>query len=368
MTRRVAIERAPAAARAAAVGALATGLVLSALASAQPEPPSPAPEAPAAAQPERPSSASEAPASADDSNAVFQQGLAKYEAGQVAEAAEQWEQLRERLGPDRGWKLLYNLGLAYDRMGDATLAVERFESFLVQVAARVGALPVEYEQRREDAALRLLALKQSHGAVVLPPAVGSVRVRIDDATTRAVGFTAYLQPGDHGVTLIGSAGATRTERITAVAGQSIELDTRDPALALAVAPPTGRRSSGPIGGDRLAEPAEFPTTVVLIGAGLTAAAVVLPTALWYYAADQREEADDLGRGHTGYAAAVEDFESARTAYQVSYLLPATLGAATLGVAIWGLIEVGSTSEAPLPVDGSAVVTSEGGFFWLQARF
>jgi hypothetical protein len=98
------------------------------------------------------------------------------------------------------------------------------------------------------------------------------------------------------------------------------------------------------------EAPEFPSIVVGVGAGLTVASFALPIALYFRAQGEFDEADELGPGHTGYAAARDEFESANVAYQVSWALPAALGAVTLGVAIWGAVHV-SSGDGSAPKEG-----------------
>jgi len=337
---------------------------------AQPAPP-PGSEAPSAsaAPPPSPAEPGESP------DAVFRRGLELYDTGRYAAAAVLWEKLLDELGADKGWKLNYNLGLAYHAMGEATLAVERFESFLQRVAAEAQALPAEYEERRQDAASRILTIAREHGAVVLPAGPVAVHVRIDGGPPRPSGFVAYLRPGPHVIEIIGPSGIARLVEVSAAAGESITVDTRDRAAepaaptaavpsppSTAVPPPPATAPTGPA---EPPSPAEFPTTLVLVGAGLTAASFVFPAVMWKLADDERAEAEALGPGHTGYAAAVDSFESARTSYELSYILPAALGAATAAVAIWGVVRVSSDATVHA---AAAPTPTGGGQLWLGGTF
>jgi hypothetical protein len=182
-----------------------------------------------------------------------------------------------------------------------------------------------------------------------------------------VGFTAYLKPGEHRVEIVGKGAAARVERVVVAAGATQRVDTSDPtpppAPAPAPVPPAPPAPEPP----PKSEPRAFPTAIVLVGAGLTAASFALPIALWRVAAGKRDDADALGVGHTGYASAREDFESARTAQYASYALPAGLGAITLGVAIWGWIHV-ANDGAGASVEGRLLPAPEGASFDLRLRF
>jgi hypothetical protein len=94
------------------------------------------------------------------------------------------------------------------------------------------------------------------------------------------------------------------------------------------------------------EPPSFPTAWVLVGAGLTAASFVLPGIMFARASDARDDADAFGPGHTGYGAARETFDDRRSAYELSYLLPAGLGAITATIAVVGAVRMATWSPAP----------------------
>jgi tetratricopeptide (TPR) repeat protein len=298
---------------------------------------------PSPSAPDPPASSPEAPA--DDTNARFAEGLALFESGKHDEAAASWEQLLRDIGPARGWKLNYNLGLAYYAADRATLAVERFEAFVQRVAAETAALNEALEQRREDAAAKLGAIRASHGAVLLPPAP-KVTVSVDDQPSRPVGFTAYLLPGRHRVLVIGAEGHQRVSSLEVLAGRQQTIDTRDPKpapVSVPMPPPVVRPAL-----PSSEEPPGFPTIVVAIGVGLTAAGFILPAVMYGRASDARTTADDLGAGHSGYPAAVDDFESARRTYRLSWALPGVIGAITAGIAVYGVIRVTTAEPGASP--------------------
>lgn len=257
--------------------------------------------------------------------AVFAEGLASFEAGRYAEAVATWEGLLRAVGEERGFKVLYNLGLAYEARGDATRAIERFEAFLARLSAQPSELTRDLEERRQDAAERARALKAARGAVEVPAPPGrACAVRIDGAEPRPAGFTAYLSPGEHAIEVFAGSKEARTVRIQAEAGKAQSVDTSPPA-----APPPPPRVVVVQAGE--AKP-QLPSVWVLGGGTLAVASLALPLGLGLHAADLRSEAEALGRGHTQYAERVRQFEGARTAYLASYAAPAVLGAATLAVA------------------------------------
>ncbi len=86
--------------------------------------------------------ATPAPTAATDQNALakyrerFKLGMERYKAGAVAEAVEYWEPIYGDLGPTDGYRLAYNLGIAYAELGDTVRAAERLRSFLGEIDVR----------------------------------------------------------------------------------------------------------------------------------------------------------------------------------------------------------------------------------------
>ncbi|MBI4701863.1 MAG: hypothetical protein HY744_12045 [Deltaproteobacteria bacterium] len=227
----------------------------------------------------------------------------------------------------------------------------------------------ELEQRRQDAAGRVQAIKASCGALVLAAARGASpasAARIDGALPRALGFTAYVAPGPHVVEVIGPTGAVRRVDLAVQAGESIAIDTSDPAPPPPPPPPPPAPQFVPVVLRPAPEPARFPTLWVALGAGATVLSFALPVALGVDTAARHDAALELGPGHSGYAAALDDYESARTAYEVSFALPAVLGAATAAVAVVGAIRVyaGRRHEVGLAATANAGTVVP----WLGGRF
>jgi hypothetical protein len=243
-----------------------------------------------------------------------------------------WEKVRASMGEQRGWKVLYNLGLAYEKVGDATHAVERLEGFVQRLAEQPGTMGAELDERRQDALQRVHALQESNGALrVLAPTGERALVRVDAQPPRAAGFTAYLAPGEHDIEI--DPGTPRARRVTvtlrAGASQDFPVERAPPS-----APHTpGDASASTLGAGvgvarageaaRAPEPRAFPTAWAIAGGVVTIAAGAAPFAFGLHAAAKRDDAARLGVGSTQYPSAVNDFTSARTVYYVSYAIPAT---------------------------------------------
>jgi hypothetical protein len=284
----------------------------------------------------------------DDPRARHERAEELFAAGKHAEAAAIWEDLLKTVGPDKAWRANYNLGLCYSEIDRPTLAVERFEAFVLRIQALVE-VPAELAELRDDAKTRMEAIRASHGRLELPAAAG-VRVRIDGGELRDVGFTAYVTPGQHSVEVVGADGAVRQETVKVAAGRAIAIQTTAPRPA-----PQPPEPPPPPKVVVVEEAPSFPTVWVLIGAGLTAASFVFPGVMYARASDARDEATALGAGHTDYAGARETFADRYTAYELSYLLPAGLGAVTGVVAVVGAITV-ATWTPPAEREGVAALT------------
>jgi len=66
----------------------------------------------------------------------FKQGMDRYNQGAAAEAIGYWQPIYRELGEQKGYRLAYNLGVAYAELGDATKAAEHLQAFVTEVDAR----------------------------------------------------------------------------------------------------------------------------------------------------------------------------------------------------------------------------------------
>lgn len=264
------------------------------------------------------------PTAAND--ATFRSGLDQYGQGNYIGAIATWESLLATLGEERGYKVLYNLGLAYQAIGDVTRAIERYDAFVRQVGAR-GAPGAELASRADDARTRSGELQASHGAVhVRPPTRGGlVLTRVGSSEPRAAGYVVWLAPGNHTIELFVGTDHARSVVVAVERGRRVDIDTSPPEASPApLAPsPAPERHDGPATPrSRSVEP------LVVAGAIATVASVGAPIGLYFVATSKRNDASALGPGNSGYTDARASYETWRTAYFVSYALPVTLGVAT----------------------------------------
>jgi hypothetical protein len=68
----------------------------------------------------------------------FRHGMDRYRERAFDEAIADWEPIYADLGPERGYRLAYDLGVAYAEIGDTVRAVERLQAFVSEVDARRG--------------------------------------------------------------------------------------------------------------------------------------------------------------------------------------------------------------------------------------
>jgi tetratricopeptide (TPR) repeat protein len=322
-----------------ALGALALGLSVASASPAAADAETPQPEDPRLAH--------------EEAEELFNQG-------EFRRAADLWESVLARVGPDKAWRANYNLGLCYQKLGEATLAVERFDAFITRVKA-MAEVPEALAVLAEDAETRSAAIRASHGGVALAASPG-VKVRIDGGEARDVGFTAYLAPGVHTVEIVYPVGARRVE-LDLHAGRVIAVDTTPPAPERPTPlPPPSRPEEAP----------SFPTVLFVVGLSVTAVSFVLPGVLFAVADESRSEAEALGAGHSGYAAARDEFEGDRAAYQLSYILPGALGAITAAIAVVGAVRVATGSPSPAKDAARAAagvsLSPGGGVVWLSGGF
>jgi hypothetical protein len=109
----------------------------------------PAPAAPAASSSEEP---------LEKYRERFKAGMDRYKAGDLAGAIATWEPILHELGEQKGYRLAYDLGVAYAELGDAPRAVERLGAFLAEIDARQSrgeALAAILRKEEADARSRL---------------------------------------------------------------------------------------------------------------------------------------------------------------------------------------------------------------------
>jgi hypothetical protein len=301
----------------------------------------------------------------------FRAGLEKYRAGAFAEAILIWENIYRELGPEKGYRLAFNLARAYEQFGDPTRAAESYDAYVASTTRRREAgeslEPIVAKQEAEAIA-RLAELAATQGRIRIS-AERSVLVKIDAGPERLVpssGWTAYVTPGKpHTVTFDpGTPEAKQVDANVAV-GELVELSPpplrASPPIASAATPRIERTTS-----ERPYGPA-----VVYLAAGVTVVSAALPAFFYaragsirsdYDAAVTQADASRRAGDRAAYDTALgsgkslrDDYTSTRSAAQISLAVPIVLGVATVGLAAYWLLgaKASPAGAVALPRPGGA---------------
>jgi hypothetical protein len=269
------------------------------------------------------------------SRAQFRRGMEAYTAGDYAGAIVVWQAIYDTLGPERGYRLAFNLGRAFDAFGDASRATEFYDVYLGAVRARRArgeALPELVERQAHDAEARLEELSRSRGRVRVPPTKAPVLVRVDRGTERPAGFSVLLAPGPH--TLTFRTGATSVERtIDVVAGEERVVEPPPPEEA------PRRREPVPVFETRTVRP--FSPVWIFVGAGATAVSVLVP-AIQYGSALSIASTHDASDDPLERERLASEYSGAKTAAYTTLSIPIVLGVAT--IALGTAFVLGARSE------------------------
>jgi hypothetical protein len=180
----------------------------------------------------------------------FKQGMDRYQAGAYTEAIGYWEPIYGELGEQRGYRLAYNLGVAYEELGDATRAAERLQSFLTQVAAkreRGEAQPPLVEKEEADARQRIAALTAAKGRIHIDPGTPPVATQVDAMAPRLAAFIAWVNPGSHTVTFSPGTPDAQSRTVEVHPGELVDVvrPAATTATATALTPPLSAPSRAP---------------------------------------------------------------------------------------------------------------------------
>ncbi len=281
-----------------------------------------------------PSARAQAPADDPDRRA-FERGLQCFDGEQYFCAVESWEALIERVGAPRAWKVLYNLGVAHDALGDATRALDRWESFLEVAPAG------EAEGQRADAARRIAGLRARFGEIDVRSADGvAALARVGAGKERPAGFRVLVAPGRHEVVITAPGRPIQRVTVDIAAGVRREVQVASELPAAPQPRPSPPREQQIPASDA---GVDLPTGLAIGFGAATVVSFALPLGLGLRAGSLRDDAI-AAPTRASYDAATSDYEGARTAYSVSYVLPAALGAATVGFLLWALAE--GDADAP----------------------
>jgi hypothetical protein len=298
----------------------------------------------------------------------FKIGMERYKAGDLGEAIRYWEPILRDLGPSKGYRLAYNLAVAYQEHGDATRAAERLLTFLTEVEARrerKETLEQVVVKEEADARSRLAALNGTKGRIRIP--AGALAVQIDAVEPRLAGFVAYVAPGPH--TVVFGPGTSQAEKkeVTVGAGEIIEVAPTPPPPPPKVEPPPPppppkvEPPPPPPPRTRTLHEVErpFSPVVLYVGGGLTVASVIIPVVTYSNAFDIKSEHDSSTSSETRQHLEAR-YDGVRTGAYATLAIPITLAAATAGLSLWYFL--GSREKITVvPVVGAGTVGVRGRF-------
>lgn len=305
----------------------------------------------------------------------FNLGMDRYDAGAVSEAVGYWEPIYRQLGPKAGYRLAYNLGVAYGHLGDPTRAAERLQAFLDEVDGRRGqgqALGAVVAKEEADAHQRMADLTASKGRIRIPAAEPPVSVQVDASEPRVAGFVAWVEPGEHTVTFELGGSKSETRVVKPMAGELVEVRPSVPSAAPPPVPPppaTPSTPSPPLATEPTAPKdirtvhvtkRPFSPAVWAVGIGLDVAACITAVVLEDRTMSLRDQLVS-SQISTGVIATGDRsrFDQERTWSYTAVGGAVGLGAITAGLVSWYF--VGSSHQAVLvqpafaPEKGGAIV-------------
>jgi len=341
-------DRHPCPRLAGAVTTLALGLVVS-RANAQGAP-SEVPEG--APKGQRPEIASAAADPLDALRGRFREGMEKYRARAFGDAIVIWESIYRELGPEMGYRVAFDLGRAYDEVGELIKAAEHYQTYLDRVSVRRAAgesLETNVQTQETIARERLERIIHIYGAVHVAPARRTIIVHVDNAAPRVAGFTVYVEPGAHTVTF-GTGPTAESRKVVVRRGELLEVE------APADTPVVEQRFQ-----TRVEHP--FAPLVLGVGAGVAVVSLVLPAVLRANALSIKDQYDGAAN-RADKERLRSDYDSARSNAYAAIAVPAVLAAAAGGLALWYVLGRRET-RVPLP---TATVTPAGGSAGVSARF
>jgi hypothetical protein len=217
----------------------------------------------------------------------FKRGMERYQAGALAEAIAYWEPVYRELGEQRGYRLAYNLGVAYQELGDATHAAEHLQSFLDEVEVLRGRgedLPPIVEKETGNARARVARLVATSGRIHIEATSAPRTARVDASEPRLAGFVAWVAPGDHTVTFAEGTPDAESRSVEVRAGELIDIAPNNPSphpppapVVVNVLPPpapqiaTHRETFHP-----------FPWPLIAVSGGVALAAGIAAVPLYLY--------------------------------------------------------------------------------------
>jgi hypothetical protein len=297
----------------------------------------------------------------------FKLGMERYRAGALAEAIGFWEPIYRELGDSKGYRLAFDLGVAYQQLGDATHAAERLQAFLTEVEARRSrgnTLESIVEREEVDARARVETLIATKGRIHVEAVSTPRSARLDASEPRLAGFVAWVTPGEHHVTFAVGTPEQETKTVVVRAGELIEVAPTPPASPLpspgpvGVYPPPATRTPVLIRRE-IRHPFVWPLMAVTGGVAAAMAIVAAPLE------DHAWQLYDRYRVQPPDPVHQDDFRNARTSAYAAVAGAIGFAAVTAGLVTWYFL---GTAERDVIITPAAAPEHGGASLAVTGRF
>lgn len=274
----------------------------------------------------------------------FRAAMERYKEGAYADAIVVWEAIYRELGPEKAYRLAFNLGRAYDAYGDATSAAERYEAYLIEVERRETrgeALEENVTRQAVDARARLAELARSRGRIHVLAAVDRPTVaRIDEGEARPAPFSSLVAPGAHVVVFDPRTPSETRHDLSVLAGEAV--DVRPPVRPVAEAVPSKRTPVATAPTSPIRRP--YPLWVPLGVGGAALLSMAIPILTYRHALDLQERHDDPATPTADRDQLSADYDGARQTAYLSLAVPIALAAGAAAL-FAGYYFTGSKSDS-----------------------
>jgi hypothetical protein len=302
----------------------------------------------------------------------FRTGMDRYKAGDYAGALYSWEPIYRDVGPEKGYRVAFDLARAYEKFGDATRAAERYEGFISQVDARRGrgeALEALVLKEETEARARLADIVAARGRIHVE-ATPPTSARVDALDPRLTPFTAYVPPGTHVVTFAPGMHDEVKQETAVAAGQIVTVVAPVPTASVATPVPAPPAPTAPATTPTPAPPPPaptlarvehrvehpFPAGVLVASSVVTLGAVVFTTVEYARASSARSDFNGAAGDPTHQAGIRDTYDGERTGAYAGLGASIGLGVITGALSTWYLA---GAREHDVPV-APVVVPTEGG--------
>jgi hypothetical protein len=290
----------------------------------------------------------------------FKLGMDRYKAGAMAEAIRYWEPVYRELGPQTGYRLAFDLGVAYGEIGDVTRATDRLQAFLDEAAARHArseTLEPIVLKEEDDARARIASYASTRGRIRVETGAVPLAAQVDGDEPRLAGFVAWVTPGAHAVTFAPGTSNAEVRTVEVHAGELAVVAPTPPvppAPESAAQPPPAPEAPAPEPPPRspsttTAIVRPFAPPVLYVSGALTVAATVTAIVLEGEAASLHESytAEQKNLGVIPEADRSR-FATTRTWAYASVGGAVGLGAVTAGLATWYFLGASRGEAAVVP--------------------